>query len=76
MSTSWFLLAVLPKEKQIIVLDSKAGNHVKPTAPGALTKMKLLLEELDSSLDLDNWCFMVNKKMYHNKRTTMTVVFM
>lgn len=64
MSTSWFLLAVLPKEKQIIVLDSKAGNHVKPTALDheALTKMMLLLEELDSSLDLDNWCFMVNKK--------------
>ena len=38
-SKHWFLLAVLPREKKIIVLDSKAGSFTKPTTQHAIEKM-------------------------------------
>ena len=32
----WFLLVVLPKEKQIFVLDSKAGSFTEPSTEDAV----------------------------------------
>ena len=51
----WFLLAVLPKDHEILVLDSLAGGFVKPTAKVTINKMWMLLAELDSSLDASQW---------------------
>jgi len=53
---------MLPKEKYVVVLDSKSGDFVKPAALKALAKMGSLLKELDSSLDLGQWRFIVNRK--------------
>lgn len=38
-SQHWFLLVVVPKKHQILVLDSLAGEFVKPTAKRAVAKM-------------------------------------
>jgi len=46
-----FLLAVLPKEKQVLVLDSKAESFTKSSAENAITKMWKLLQQVDSSID-------------------------
>ena len=32
----WFLLVVLPREKKIVVLDSKVGTFTKPTTQHAI----------------------------------------
>ena len=61
-SKHWFLLVVLPKEKDVLVLDSKAGSFTKPTTENAISKMWKLLQQLDSS----QWTF-------HNRETTLTV---
>ncbi|KAK3730921.1 hypothetical protein QZH41_000550 [Actinostola sp. cb2023] len=50
------------EEKYVVGLDSKSGDFVKPTAFKALAKMGSLLMELDSSLDLGQWRFIVNRK--------------
>ena len=60
-SQHWFLLALLPKQFQILVLDSTAGNFIKPTAKKAITKMWMLLNELDATLDAGHWKFIANK---------------
>lgn len=60
-SQHWFLLALLPKQFQILVLDSMAGNFIKPTAKKAITKMWMLLNELDSTADASHWKFIANK---------------
>lgn len=57
----WFLLAVLPKDHEILVLDSLAGGFVKPTAKVTINKMWMLLAELDSSLDASQWNFYFNR---------------
>ena len=57
----WFLLAVLPKNHEILVLDSLAGGFVKPTAKITVNKMWTLLAELDSSLDASQWNFYFNR---------------
>ena len=54
-SKHWFLLAVLPKEQEIMVLDSMAGAFVKPSAKEAISKMWMLLEELDPSIKASEW---------------------
>lgn len=59
-SKHWFLLVVLPKEKELLVLDSKAGSFTKPTTVNAISKMWKLLQQLDSSLHLNQWCFTTN----------------
>lgn len=38
-SLHWYLLAVLPSKKCILVLDSKSGDFVKPTAFQSVKKM-------------------------------------
>ena len=60
-SQHWFLLALLPKQFQILVLDSLAGNFIKPTAKRAITKMWMLLNELDATTDASHWNFIANK---------------
>lgn len=60
-SKHWFLLTLLPKKKEIVVLDSMAGAFVKPSAKGAISKMWLLLEELDISINASDWNFYCNK---------------
>ena len=60
LSKHWFLLVVLPKEKRVLVLDSKAGSFTKPSAENATAKMWKLLQQVDSSLDVKHWCFLAN----------------
>ena len=62
-SKHWFLLVVLPKEKQVLVLDSKAGSFTKPSTENAIAKMWKLLQQVDSSLDVKQWCFLTNTPM-------------
>ena len=57
----WFLLALLHKQFQILVLDGMTGNFIKPTAKRAITKMWMLLNELDSTIDPSHWKLIVNK---------------
>ena len=61
-SDHWFLLAALPKKKIVIVLDSLAGDIVKPTAQNALNKMGSALLNIDPSCNLENWNFICNFK--------------
>lgn len=59
-SRHWFLLVVIPKQKEIIVLDSLLqGSGVKPTHERAVCKMWSLLEELSPSLgkEIKQWSF-------------------
>jgi len=48
------------KRKEVLVLDSKAGSFTKPTTENAISKMWKLLQQLDSSLDVNQWCFTTN----------------
>jgi len=61
-SEHWFGLAVMPKKKQMVTLDSKAGDFVKPTIHDALLKMGSFLVELDETVDLSEWIFFSNRK--------------
>lgn len=61
-SEHWFGLAVMPKKKQMVTLDSKAGDFVKPTIHDALLKMGSFLVELDETVDLSEWSFFSNRK--------------
>ena len=47
------LLAVLPKEKSVVVLDSMPSNHIKHTRRYAISKMRYLLKEINSNVDLN-----------------------
>ena len=55
-----FLLAVLPHQRQMLILDSKSGAFTKPSAENAIEKMWRLLQEVDSSLDSRKWSFYAN----------------
>ena len=61
-SRHWFLLAALPKQKQIVIMDSLQGFSVKPTQKVAVRKMWKLLKEIDPSLDDETteWNFVSN----------------
>ena len=61
-SKHWFLLVVLPKQKCMVILDSLAGNQVKPTAVAALTKMWNLLQSIDNTLNINHWRFVANRR--------------
>ena len=61
-SEHWFLLAALPKKKIVIVLDSLAGDIVKPTTQNALNKMGSVLLNVDPSCNLEKWNFIYNFK--------------
>ena len=52
----------MPKKKQVVTFDSKAGDFVKPTIRDALLKMGSFLVELDESVDLSEWSFFSNRK--------------
>ena len=61
-SRHWFLLAALPKQKQIVIMDSLQGSSVKPTQEVAVQKIWKLLKEIDISLDDETteWNFVSN----------------
>ena len=59
-SKHWFLLVLQPQKCQILVLDSLAGRYIKPTAKNAISKMLLLLKELDTNIDVSKWKFFTN----------------
>lgn len=59
-SKHWFLLVVLPKEMQILVLDSKAGSFAKPSTEDAVVKMWGILKEIDNNIDIKQWLFATN----------------
>ena len=61
-SEHWTLLAVLPKEKSVVVLDSMPSNHIKHTSLDAISKMCGLLKEINSNVDLNQCQLIVNKK--------------
>lgn len=61
-SEHWFLLVLLPREKKIVALDSKAGAFTKPTVESAITKMWNCLQQLDAGLDMSEWCFSCNSQ--------------
>ena len=61
-SEHWTLLAVLPKEKSVVVLDSMPSNHIKHTSLDAISKMCGLLKEINSNVDLNQCKLIVNKK--------------
>ena len=56
------LLALLPKEKSVVVLDSMPSNHIKHTSLDAISKMYGLLKEINSNVDLNECKLIVNKK--------------
>ncbi|XP_074621358.1 uncharacterized protein LOC141879906 [Acropora palmata] len=60
LSKHWFLLVVLPKEKQILVLDSKAAPFTKPSTVNAVAKMWRILQEIDNRIDANRWLFATN----------------
>lgn len=41
---------VLPREKQILVLDSKVGSLTKPSTEDAVVKMWKILQEIDNNM--------------------------
>ena len=61
-SEHWFALAVMPKKKQVVSLDSKVRDFVKSTICDALLKMGSFLVELDESVDLSEWAFFSNRQ--------------
>lgn len=58
----WFLLVVKPKEKCMAVLDSLAGDFVKPTAITVINKMYQILQQLDQNFDKRQWKFVANNR--------------
>ena len=62
-SKHWFLFVVLPKGKELLILDSKAGSFTKPATVNAISKMWKLLQQLDSNLHVNQWCFTTNTSM-------------
>lgn len=59
-SKHWFLLVVLPKEKEILVLASMAASFTKPSAVNAVAKMWRILQEVDNCIDANQWQFITN----------------
>ena len=61
-SEHWILLAVFPKTKLVMCLDSLASGVIKPTTYRAVLKMTSLIKELDDRTDIRQWRFAVNTK--------------
>ena len=57
----WTLLAVLPKKKLVLYLDSLAADVVTPTSYRTVSKMASLIKELDKSTDTTQLQFVVTK---------------
>ena len=51
---------VLPREKQILVLDSKVGSLTKPPTEDAVVKMWKILQEIDNNMGAKQWLFATN----------------
>ena len=62
-SKHWFLIAVLPKQHQILVLDSLEESFIKLTAQRAAVKMWKGLAEIDSLVVASEWRFLSNKPL-------------
>ena len=56
-----FLGVVLPMEKSLVVLDSLPGQFVKPTVSRRVKKMMSFLQRTDTSINISEWSFYVNK---------------
>ena len=61
-SDHWFLLCVLPKVQQILILDSAAGDYVKPTTEIAVVKMLEIFEQTGEFTNLHEWACYTNTK--------------
>ena len=59
-SCHWYLLAVFPKEKLVVVLDSLVGNYVKPSTEKAVSKVANVLKAIEPNCNLEEWTFTVN----------------
>ena len=57
----WYLLAVFPKEKLVVVLDSLVGNYVKPSTEKAVSKVANILKAIEPNCNLEEWTFTVNR---------------
>lgn len=60
-SLHWYLLAVFPSKKCILVLDSKSGDFVKSTAFQSARKMMSFLVDVDNTIDVSQWEFYSSK---------------
>lgn len=60
-SEHWFLGVVLPMEKSLVVLDSLPGQFVNPTVSRLVKKMMSFLQRTDTSINISEWSFYVNK---------------
>ena len=56
----WFLLCVYPKVQHVMVLDSAAGNFIKPTHQRSITKMWRALVVAGGKPNPCEWSFYVN----------------
>ena len=56
----WTLLALLPKKKLVLYLDSLDADVVTPVTYRAVSKIASLIKELDKSTDTTQWQFVVN----------------
>jgi hypothetical protein len=55
----WFLLAVLPKEKVVVAMDSAAGDFLKPSVGSSMNKMAAVL---NMKVSVRRWTFMCNMR--------------
>ena len=60
-SSHWYLLAVFPKEKLVVVLDSLVGTYVKPSTERTLTKISNVLKAIEPNCNIEEWTFAVNR---------------
>ena len=56
----WFLLCVYPKVQHVVVLDSAAGEFIKPAHQRAITKMWRALVVVSGERSPSDWSFYVN----------------
>ena len=61
-SLHWYLLAVFPPKKCILVIDSMSGDFVKPTAFQSVAKMMSFLVEIDPTIEVSKWKFYSSKE--------------
>ena len=70
-SSHWYLLAVFPKEKLVVVLDSLAGNYVKPSTERTLTKISNVLIAIEPNCNIakSGPLLSIDLMLFHNKVT-------
>lgn len=73
-SDHWFHLAVLPKKKFVLELDSLVAEDIlKPTVESRMEKMATILADYDPTLQLEDWKFCYNLKSDLPQQDNMTV---